>query len=112
MSELHSDSDRLPAALERGPLVLHAGPGVDLTREQFFRLCTLNRDLRMERSAEGDMALAVRASSLPTGRPGGGEASAVLVSYENSAPLQTALPSPMELPHLHFTVLPAPLKLQ
>ena len=55
MSELHSDSERLPAALERGPLVLHAGPGVELTREQFFRLCTLNRDLRLERSAGGDI---------------------------------------------------------
>jgi Uma2 family endonuclease len=55
MSDLHSDSDRLPAALERGPLVLHAGPGVELTREQFFRLCTLNRDLRLERSAGGDI---------------------------------------------------------
>jgi len=55
MREIHSDSDRLPAALERGPLVLHAGPGVELTREQFFRLCTLNRDLRLERSAGGDI---------------------------------------------------------
>jgi len=55
MSEVRSDSDRLPAALERGPLVLHAGPGVELTREQFFRLCALNRDLRLERSAQGDI---------------------------------------------------------
>jgi len=55
MSELHSDSDRLPGVLQHGPLVLHAGPGVGLTKEQFFRLSTLNRDLRLERSAGGDI---------------------------------------------------------
>jgi len=55
MNEVHSDSDRLPAALERGPLVLHAGSGVELTKEQFFGLCLLNRDLRLERTAEGDV---------------------------------------------------------
>jgi Uma2 family endonuclease len=55
MNDIHSDSDRLPRALERGPLVLHAGPGVELTREQFFRLCEINRDLRLERTAKGDI---------------------------------------------------------
>jgi Uma2 family endonuclease len=57
MNELHSDSDRLPAALERGPLLLHAGAGVELTREQFFRLCLLNPDLRLERTAKGDITV-------------------------------------------------------
>jgi Uma2 family endonuclease len=68
MSELHSDSDRLPAALERGPLVLHAGRGVELTREQFFRLCTLNRDLRLERSAGGDIIVMPPAGGLTGAR--------------------------------------------
>ena len=55
MNDLHSDSDRLPAALERGPLVLRAGPNVGITNEQFFRLCLLNPDLRLERTAKGDV---------------------------------------------------------
>ncbi len=55
MNDIHSDSDRLPRALEHGPLVLHAGPAVELTREQFFRLCQLNRDLRLELTAKGDI---------------------------------------------------------
>lgn len=55
MNDLHSDGDRLPGALERGPLILNAGPDVALTNEQFFRLCLANRDLRLERSAKGDL---------------------------------------------------------
>jgi Uma2 family endonuclease len=55
MSHLHSDSDRLPAALERGPLLLHLTPGLALSPEQFFRLCQLNPDLRFERTARGDI---------------------------------------------------------
>jgi Uma2 family endonuclease len=55
MNDLHSDGDRLLRALERGPLVLHAGPKVALTNDQFFRLCLVNRDLRLERTAKGDI---------------------------------------------------------
>lgn len=36
-------------------LTLHLSPAVELTDEQFFELCQLNRDLRLERTAEGDI---------------------------------------------------------
>jgi hypothetical protein len=36
-------------------VILHTDCGVEPTREQFFRLCALNHDLRLERSAEGDI---------------------------------------------------------
>ncbi|HEY7064389.1 MAG TPA: Uma2 family endonuclease [Chloroflexota bacterium] len=36
------------------PLVLHVRPALDLSEDQFFELCQLNRDLQIERTAEGD----------------------------------------------------------
>jgi len=39
------------------PLILHVRPALDLTEEQFFALCQLNRDLRIERTAEGDWSV-------------------------------------------------------
>lgn len=36
------------------PLVLHTRPALDLSEDQFFELCQLNRDLRLERTAEGE----------------------------------------------------------
>lgn len=47
-------------------LTLHLSPAVELTDEQFFQLCQLNSDLRLERTAEGDIVV------MP---PTGGEAS-------------------------------------
>lgn len=47
-------------------LTLHLSPAVELTDEQFFELCQLNTDLRLERTAEGDIVV------MP---PTGGEAS-------------------------------------
>ena len=38
-------------------LELRLRPAVDLSREQFFQLCQLNRDVRIERNAEGSIAL-------------------------------------------------------
>lgn len=35
--------------------VLRLRPAVELTDDQFFELCQLNRDLRLERTAEGDI---------------------------------------------------------
>ena len=32
-------------------------PAIDMSREQFFQLCQLNRDLRMERNAEGSITV-------------------------------------------------------
>jgi Uma2 family endonuclease len=44
------------------PLVLQLQPTLQLSDEQFFELAQLNRDLRMERTARGELILA-----LPTG---------------------------------------------
>ncbi|MDP5338413.1 MAG: Uma2 family endonuclease [Nodularia sp. (in: cyanobacteria)] len=38
-------------------LILHLSPAIDLTDEQFFQLCQNNRDLRIERTAEGELIL-------------------------------------------------------
>jgi Uma2 family endonuclease len=39
------------------PLVLRLRPAVELTEDQFFELCQLNRDLLIERSAAGEMII-------------------------------------------------------
>jgi Uma2 family endonuclease len=39
------------------PFVLRTRPALDLTEDQFFALCQLNRDLRIERNAEGDLEI-------------------------------------------------------
>lgn len=54
MSELHSQEPRLQSS-ELGALLVHLRPVVNLTRGQFFKLCQLNRDVRLERTAEGDI---------------------------------------------------------
>ena len=38
-------------------LTLHLSPAVELTDEQFFELCQLNSDIRLERTAEGDIVV-------------------------------------------------------
>ncbi len=38
-------------------LILNLSPAIDLTDEQFFQLCQNNRDLRIERTAEGELIL-------------------------------------------------------
>jgi Uma2 family endonuclease len=40
---------------EYHPVVLHTHPMLDLDEEQFFRFCQQNKDLRIERTAEGDL---------------------------------------------------------
>lgn len=39
------------------PLTLNLEPIVQLTREQFYKLCQANHDIRMERSKTGDLIL-------------------------------------------------------
>jgi Uma2 family endonuclease len=39
------------------PLVLRLRPVLDLSEDQFFRLCQLNRDLRIERNAAGELLI-------------------------------------------------------
>ena len=39
------------------PLILHLEPAIKLTDEQFFEFCQLNRDLRIERTATGELEI-------------------------------------------------------
>lgn len=43
--------------IERLPLVLQLRPAIEMTREQFFNFCQLNPDLRIERTAEGELVI-------------------------------------------------------
>lgn len=42
---------------ENTPLVLQMSPVVEMTDDQFFTFCQLNRDLRIERTAEGKLII-------------------------------------------------------
>jgi len=52
--------------VESPPLVLHLRPAIELSDEQFFQFCQLNPDLRIERTAEGDVEIMPPARG-PTG---------------------------------------------
>lgn len=39
------------------PLVLHVPRALDMTEDQFFDFCQVNRDMRIERTAEGDLVI-------------------------------------------------------
>jgi Uma2 family endonuclease len=43
--------------IEIPPLVLRLEPVIDMSDEQFFELCQLNRDLRLERTSQGDLVI-------------------------------------------------------
>jgi Uma2 family endonuclease len=43
--------------VQQEPLVVHTRPVIDLDEEQFFQFCQLNRDLQIERTAEGDIII-------------------------------------------------------
>ncbi|HEV7860507.1 MAG TPA: Uma2 family endonuclease [Pyrinomonadaceae bacterium] len=43
--------------VESPPLLVHLRPAVEMTDEQFFEFCQINRDLRIERTAEGDLLI-------------------------------------------------------
>ena len=45
------------SVIEQEPLVVHTRPAIDLDEEEFFRFCQINRDLQIERSAEGDIII-------------------------------------------------------
>ena len=46
-----------PILVDYAPLVVHLRPAVDMSEEQFFEFCQINRDLRIERSADGDLII-------------------------------------------------------
>src|SRR5436190_8436496 len=43
--------------IEQEPLVVHTRPVIEMDEEQFFQFCQLNRDLQIERTAEGDILI-------------------------------------------------------
>src|SRR2546426_8625518 len=45
------------AFVEIPPVVLRLAPVIDMSDEQFFELCQLNRDLRLERTSQGDLVI-------------------------------------------------------
>jgi Uma2 family endonuclease len=53
--------------VETHPLVVRMHPVVDLTDDQFFEFCQINRDLRIERTATGELLIMP-----PTGSETGG----------------------------------------
>src|SRR5437667_8898318 len=46
-----------PASVESSPLVLHLRPAIDMTDEQFYEFCRMNREVRIERAADGDLLI-------------------------------------------------------
>ena len=45
------------ASLLEQPVVVHTRPAIDMDEEQFFQFCRVNRDLQIERNAEGDILI-------------------------------------------------------
>src|SRR5437016_1166285 len=45
------------------PVVLRLRPAVQLSEDQFFELCQINDDLRIERNAEGELLIMAPAGS-------------------------------------------------
>ena len=43
--------------VELPPMVLRLAPVIDMSDEQFFDLCQLNHDLRLERTSQGDLVI-------------------------------------------------------
>jgi Uma2 family endonuclease len=43
--------------VEIPPLVLRLAPVIEMSDEQFFELCQLNRDLRIERTSQGELVI-------------------------------------------------------
>lgn len=60
------------------PLLVHLRPVLEMTDEQFFRFCQLNRDLRIERTSEGDLLIMP-----PTGGKTGRSNSLLLAAFLN-----------------------------
>jgi len=59
---------KLPAATEILPMVVQLQPAIAMTDNQFFEFCQLNRDLRIERSAQGDLIIMAPTGSETDGR--------------------------------------------
>ena len=47
----------VPTYGQSPPLVLHTRPAIDMSPEQFYEFCFINREWRIERTAEGDLRI-------------------------------------------------------
>jgi len=54
--------------LDHLPLIVHLQPVVHLTENQFFEFCQINRDLRIERTAQGELIVMPPAGGETSGR--------------------------------------------
>ena len=43
--------------VETQPLILRLAPVIEMSDQQFFELCQLNRDLRIELTSQGDLVI-------------------------------------------------------
>jgi Uma2 family endonuclease len=68
------------SGIEQEPLVVHTRPVIDMDDEQFFQFCQLNRDLQIERTAEGDIIIMA-----PEGGSSGRGRSTLIAKFERWA---------------------------
>ncbi len=66
--------------LLEAPMIVHTRPAIDLDDEQFFQFCQLNRDLQIERTAEGDILIMA-----PEGGSSGRGSSRLTALFDNWA---------------------------
>ena len=57
MPRIDAMTTTLTTTVENSPIVLHLKPIIDLTDDQFFKFCQINRDLRIERTATGELLI-------------------------------------------------------
>ena len=57
-------------AVENPPMVLYLRPVLEMTDDQFYEFCRLNRDWRIERNAEGEIIIMAPAGSESSSRNG------------------------------------------
>jgi Uma2 family endonuclease len=68
---------KAPADTYPWPIVLRVRPALDLTEDQFFALCQLNRELQIERTAEGEWSIMA-----PTGWETGGREAEIITQLQ------------------------------
>ena len=72
----------VPTYGQSPPLVLHTRPAIDLSPEQFYEFCLINREWRIERTAEGDLRIMAPAGG------GTGSRNAIITSMLTTWALQ------------------------
>ena len=71
---LDQEQVKTEVEVETHPLVVRIHPVIDLTDDQFFEFCQINRDLRIERTREGELLIMP-----PTGSSTGNQNAKLLV---------------------------------